>query len=85
MLRAARRTSHPGVLSLGAVLLAVACVVGAFVGAATGDLPLVEAAPMLVIGLLFVVAGVVASSRRPDNVSGRLLSMTGLAWLLRWR
>lgn len=82
MLRAPGRTPHPGAVRVGAVLLAVACVVGTLVGAAVRHLPVAEAAPMLVIGVLFVVAGVVASSRRPDNVSGRLLSLTGLAWLL---
>ena len=82
MLRATGRTPHPGVVRVGAVLLAMAGVVGTLVGAAVRGLPLAEAAPMLVVGVLFVVAGVVASSRRPDNVSGRLLGLTGLAWLL---
>ena len=82
MLRATGRSFHPGLFRVGPVLLAMACVVGTLVGAAMRDLPEAEAAPMLVVGVLFVVAGVVASSRRPDNVSGRLLSLTGQAWLL---
>jgi len=63
-------------------LVAMACVAGAFVGVAVRDLALGDGAPMLLAGLLFVVAGVVASTRRPDNVSGGLLTLTGLAWLL---
>ncbi|MGI8808776.1 MAG: hypothetical protein ACR2KK_13210, partial [Acidimicrobiales bacterium] len=39
-------------------------------------------APQFSVGLLFVVAGVVAAGRRRDSVTGRLLIATGLAWLL---
>ena len=81
MLRASGRATDPGV-QVGVAVVASTCVAGTFAGAALRNLPVAEAAPMVVAGLLFVVAGWVASSRRPDNVSGGLLTLTGLAWLL---
>ncbi len=81
MLQATGSATRPGV-RLGAVVLAMACVAGTFVGVAVRDLPMVEVAPLMVVGLLFVLAGLVASTRRPDNASGGLLTLTGLAWLL---
>jgi len=81
MLRTTSRATRPGV-RIGVLLFAMACVAGTFLGVAVRDLPAAEGAPLLVLGLLFVGAGVVASTRRPDNVTGGLLSLTGLAWLL---
>ena len=81
MLRALSRASGPG-LRIGVVLSAVACLAGTFLGVAVRDLPVAEGAPLLVLGLLFVGAGVVASTRRSDTLTGGLLSLTGLAWLL---
>ena len=81
MLRATSRANRPGV-RIGALLFAGACVAGTFLGVAIRTLPAADGAPLLVLGLLFVGAGAVASTRRPDNVSGGLLTLTGLAWLL---
>ena len=64
------------------IAAALACVAGTAVSAARRDLPVEQGAPVLVVGLLFVAAGVVASVRRPSSVSGWLLTSTGLAWLL---
>lgn len=61
--------------------LAAVLVVGGVVGISLrGESPLVLA-PLLPVGLLFVVAGLVASRRRRDAASGPLLAATGLAWL----
>ena len=68
--------------SVVAIVFALGCAIGTWGRAVHRDLPLAEGLPILVVGLLFVVAGAVASARRPDNVSGRLLTMTGLTWLL---
>ena len=68
-------------VEVAAVVLAFTVVLVAVVATARRDLPLSDAAPLLVVGGLFVVAGVVASTRRPGNLSGRLLTATGLAWL----
>ncbi|MEJ7765060.1 MAG: histidine kinase, partial [Acidimicrobiales bacterium] len=64
------------------LLLAGTCLAGTVAGAWARGLPLIEGLPVMVVGTLFVVTGVVASTRRPDNPSGRLLGLTGLAWLL---
>lgn len=68
-------------MRLAAILLALGCIAATVVGAAVRHLPLAEGAPLVVAGLLFVTAGVVASTRRPDTIIGRLLMMTGLSWL----
>ncbi len=65
-----------------AAAAAVSCVALTVVRAVRRDLPLAEGIPLLVVGLLFVGAGVAASARRPSSASGRLLALTGLAWLL---
>ncbi len=70
------------VASVVAVVFALGCAIGTWLRAVQRELPASEAAPILVVGLLFVVTGVVASARRPDNVIGRLLTLTGLTWLL---
>jgi len=67
---------------VAALAVALACVVGTSLAAVRRHLPLAEGVPFLVVGLLFVGAGVVAAARRPHNVSGRLLTLTGLIWLL---
>jgi len=67
---------------IGAVVLGFACVAGAYVGTAVRHLSLAQGAPFLAVGVMFVVTGVVASARRPGNVTGDLLTLTGLAWLL---
>ena len=70
------RTPRLVVPALTAVL-----VVGGIVGISLrGESPL-ALAPLFPTGLLFVVAGMIASQRRPDGASGRLLTATGLAWL----
>ena len=63
------------------VALAVGAAVGAMGGRALRGGPALAVAPTVVVGLLFVVAGMVARARRPDPVIGRLLILTGLAWL----
>ncbi|MDP8936342.1 MAG: histidine kinase [Actinomycetota bacterium] len=61
--------------------LTAVLVVGGIVGISLrGESPL-ALAPLFPTGLLFVVAGMIASQRRPDGASGRLLTATGLAWL----
>ena len=65
-----------------ALLLAGSCLVGTVVGVNVRGLPLTPGLPVMVVGSLFVLAGVLASTRRPENPSGRLLSAAGLAWLL---
>ena len=65
-----------------AVLLALGCAAGTEVSAARRGLPLIEAGAFLTVGLLFVLAGGWASARRRDSASGRLLTLTGFAWLL---
>ena len=61
--------------------LTAAIVVGGAAGISLrGESPL-ELAPLFPAGLLFVLAGAVASRRRPDGPSGPLLTATGLAWL----
>lgn len=65
-----------------AFLLALGCVAGTTASAGRRGLPLVEVGPLLAVGLLFVLAGAWASARRHDNASGRLLTLTGFAWLL---
>ena len=69
-------------MRVAAVLLALACVAGVAVGVLVRDLPVEEALPLLVVGVLFVTAGVIASSRRPEHLTGRLLAASGLTWLL---
>ena len=62
-------------------MLTAVLVVGGVVGISLrGESPL-ALAPLFPTGLLFVVAGMIASQRRTDGVSGRLLTATGLAWL----
>lgn len=68
-------------MRLAAILFALVCMAASAVGAAARDLSPAEAVPQVVAGILFVTAGVVASTRRPDTTSGRLLTLTGLAWL----
>lgn len=63
--------------ALTAIILA-----GGVVANSAGDGSMLQLAPLFVAGLLFEVAGVVASARRPDSASGRLLTATGLAWIL---
>lgn len=64
------------------LFLAAACLAGTVAGAWARGLPLLEGLPVMVAGTLFVVAGAFSSTRRPDNPSGRLLGLAGLAWLL---
>ena len=62
--------------------LTTAIVVGGIVAVSVrGESPW-QLVPLFCAGVMFVVAGAVASRRRPDSVSGRLLIATGLAWLL---
>jgi len=61
-------------------LVAAIVTTGVVAVALRGDSPL-ALAPLFSAGLLFVVAGGFASGRRPGNVTGRLLTATGLAWL----
>ncbi len=65
-----------------ALLLAGSCLVGTVVGVTVRRLPIAPGLPVMVVGSLFVLAGIVASTRRPENPSGRLLSAAGVAWLL---
>ncbi|MBA3303178.1 MAG: histidine kinase [Acidimicrobiia bacterium] len=60
----------------GAVIMA-----GVLAVSVRGESP-VGLLPLFSAGLLFVVAGAVASGRRPDSQTGRLLTATGFAWLL---
>jgi len=63
-------------LRVAAVLLTLACVGWTVAWAARRHLPPGDAAPLLVVGSLFVLSGVVASTRRPGNVTGGLLALT---------
>lgn len=69
-------------MRLTVLLLAAACLSGTLIGVAVRHLSLGPGVPVMIVGLLFVVAGVVALTRRPDHLSGRLLAAAGLAWLL---
>lgn len=61
--------------------LAVAIMVVGVVGASVRGDSVLQLVPLFSAGALFVIAGLVAAGRRPESVSGRLLSATGLAWL----
>lgn len=63
-----------------AVVVVAIVATGIVTAAVRGESPL-ALAPLLSAGLLFVVAGAFASDRRPDSLTGRLLTATGLAWL----
>ena len=62
--------------------LAAALVVGGIVGVSARGESVLQVVPLASAGVLFVVAGLVAAGRRPDSASGRLLTATGVAWLL---
>ena len=65
-----------------AAVVAVIAAAGALGGRVVRGVPVVEAAPTVLIGLLFFVAGWVAVGRHPGAMTGRLISLTGLALLL---
>lgn len=62
--------------------LTAALVVGGIVGVSVRGESVLQLVPLVSGGVLFVVAGLVAAGRRPDSASARLLTATGLAWLL---
>lgn len=67
----------------GALAVALGCLAGALTPALVrGDRPsLTDVAYELGVGLLFVLAGLLASAKRPDSAAGRLLTVAGLVWL----
>ena len=62
--------------------LAAVLVGGGIVGVSVRDESVLQLLPLVSAGVLFVVAGLATTGRRPDSASGRLLTATGLAWLL---
>jgi anti-sigma regulatory factor (Ser/Thr protein kinase) len=63
-------------LLVGAVVLAIASV-----WTSTDSLGLGLAAADAVVGLVFVVCGLVASARRTESATGQLMVLAGFAWL----
>jgi signal transduction histidine kinase len=62
--------------------LAVAVALAGVAGAAQRGISPMALVPLVPTGLLFVVAGIISWSRRPDSSVGRLLVATGFAWSL---
>ncbi|HEV2760001.1 MAG TPA: histidine kinase [Acidimicrobiales bacterium] len=61
--------------------LTVAAAGSAVGGAVSHGVSPLALVPLLPAGVLFVIAGAAAASRRPDGPSGRLLAAAGLSWL----
>lgn len=62
---------------------AVAAVVTLAAVRAASHPPVMAVAVDVLVGLSFVVVGVVAWLRRPDNDTGRLMTAVGFAWFIR--
>ncbi|MDQ3716152.1 MAG: sensor histidine kinase, partial [Actinomycetota bacterium] len=71
-------------LQAAVVALTVGCLVAAVLPSAIRGDPLrfMSLAYELGVGVLFVVAGLLAWARRPDSSIGGLLTVAGLTWLL---
>jgi signal transduction histidine kinase len=66
----------------GVIAFTVALVAGSAVPALARDVALFAVGRELLVGVLFVAAGLGASARRPDSATGTLMTAAGLVWLL---
>lgn len=64
------------------IAFAVVLLAGSTGPALARDVALLTVGRELLIGVLFVAAGVGASARRPDSATGTLMTAAGLVWLL---
>ncbi len=68
-------------VQVGLAVLAVALVGAAVRPAVAGGAPLLAVSRELVVGVLFVIAGLAGWARRPDSRTGLLMTTAGLVWL----
>lgn len=68
-------------LRSGLAVLAVALAAAALRPAAFDGAPFYQLGKELLVGALFVIAGLAGWARRPDSRTGRLLTAAGLVWL----
>jgi len=69
-------------LQVGLAALALALVATAARPAVVDGRPLYPVGKELLVGVLFVIAGLAGWARRPDSRTGKLMTAAGLVWLL---